>query len=200
MPRTAVIALPSDIRARLGAWWFIGSLVIFFFSSILLYGIYAYSRRDDPFRNATLPLSFLVSTVCLIAISGMVHAATRAVRRDRWAKTSWLLSISTVVAIVFLAIQVIAMWQMLGETVVRPGKGRGVLGMVIVLALLHALHVFGGVISLGVVAFGSAIGRYDHERHFAVDFAAQYWHFLDFVWLAMLLAFWTTTGGFQFGL
>jgi len=200
MPRSTVAELPSDIRARLGAWWFIGSLVIFFFSSILMYGIYAYSRRDDPFRDAPLPLSFLASTICLIAISAMVHQATIAVRRDRWSKTSWLLSTSTVVAIVFLAVQVFAMLEMLDETVGAAGNGRGVVGMVVVLAFLHALHVAGGVISLAIVAVGAAVGKYDHERHFAVDFAAQYWHFLDIVWLVMLAAFWATTGGFKFGL
>lgn len=180
----------------MGAWLFLGSLVVFFVSSILLYGIYAWSRREDPFRTMALPWSFLVSTLCLFAISGLVHAATKSVRRDRWQKTSWLLGISAVSAVIFLAVQVFAMLEMLASTAATAGNGRGVIGMVVVLAFLHALHVAGGVISLGIVAVRSALGRYDHERHFAVDFAAQYWHFLDIVWLVMLVAFWCTTGGF----
>ena len=68
--------------------------------------------------------------------------------------------------------------------------------MVIVLAVLHGLHVAGGVIALGIVAARAAIGRYDHERYWAVDFSALYWHFLDVIWLCMLTAFWWTTGGF----
>jgi len=198
MPRTAALRLPSDTRARLGANWFIGSLVVFFFCSILMYGIYAYSRRDDPFRQAPLPITFLASTVCLVGISAMVHFATRTVRRDRWTKTTWLLVASTVTAIVFLTVQVLAMMQMLSGTVAAAGNGRGVVGMVVVLAFLHALHVAGGVVSLAIVAAGVAVGKYDHERHFAVDFTAQYWHFLDIVWLVMLVAFWSTTGGFLF--
>jgi len=196
MPQSSVIGLPSDVRARLGAVWFIGSLLVFFITSILFYAIYAYSRRDDPFRQEPLPMSFLGSTVCLLMISGLVHLSTISVRRDRWTKTSILLGVSTILAIVFLAVQMLAMSQMLRETVGNVGNGRGVVGMVIVLAFLHALHVAGGVISLGVVAIGAASGRYDHERHFAVDFAAFYWHFLDLVWLVMLLSFWLTTGGF----
>jgi cytochrome c oxidase subunit III len=196
MTRALAATLPSDQRARMGAWLFIGSLVVFFIASILLYGIYAWSRRDDPFRSAELPWSFLVSTLCLFLISGLVHAATRSVRRDRWQKTSWLLAISAIAAIIFLAVQLFAMLDMLGTTAATSGNGRGVVGMVVVLAFLHALHVAGGVISLGIVAVRAAMGRYDHERHFAVDFAAQYWHFLDLVWIVMLVAFWTTTGGF----
>ena len=68
--------------------------------------------------------------------------------------------------------------------------------MVVVLAFLHALHVAGGIIALGVVAVRASHGRYDHERHFAVDFTANYWHFLDIVWLVMLASFWATTSGF----
>jgi len=196
MPRLDIVTLPTDQRARLGAWLFLGSLVVFFISSILLYGLYAWSRRDDPMRNTPLPVSFLASTVCLIAISALLHYATRTVRRDRWQKTSWLLSISTFAAIVFLLVQVLAMQQMLASTIGGAGNGRGVVGMVVVLAFLHALHVAGGVIALGIVAVRARHGHYDHERHFAVDFAAQYWHFLDIVWLVMLGCFWATTGGF----
>ena len=196
MPRLDIVTLPTDQRARLGAWLFLGSLIVFFVTSILLYGLYAWSRRDDPFRDTPLPLSFLASTICLFAVSLLLHIATRTVRRDRWIKTSWLISVSTVAAIVFLVIQVLAMQQMLSATIGGARNGQGVVGMVVVLAFLHALHVAGGVIALGIVAVRARHGRYDHERHFAVDFAAHYWHFLDVVWLVMLACFWATTGGF----
>ncbi len=192
---TAAI-LPSDYRARQGGLLFLGTLSVFFVSSLLLYALYAAARRDDPFSTAALPAPFLVSTLCLFAISGMLHVATRLVRRDRLAKTTLLLGLSTLAAVIFLAIQTLAMFEMLDGTVTAAGNGRGLVGMVVVLAFLHALHVAGGVIALGIVAVRSALGRYDHERHFAVDFTAQYWHFLDGVWLVMLAAFWFTTGGF----
>jgi cytochrome c oxidase subunit III len=195
MMHQAATELPTDVRARLGAWIFLASLVVFFVSSILLYGIYAWSRRDDPLRNVTLPGSFMLSTAFLVSISWMLHLASRAVRRDRWQKTSQLLGACTVAAIAFLVVQVFAMRQMV-ETTLGGTNGRGVVGMVVVLAFLHALHVAGGVVALGVVAVRASDGRYDHERHFAVDFSAQYWHFLDIVWLVMLATFWVTTKGF----
>ena len=68
--------------------------------------------------------------------------------------------------------------------------------MVVVLAILHALHVLGGIFALGIVSVRTAMGQYDHERHWPVDFAAHYWHFLDLVWIVMLTTFWLTTGGF----
>ncbi len=193
---TTKTLLPSDQRHRLGGILFLVSLLVFFLSSILLYLIYAFWRRDDPQSSIPLPPAFLISTACLIAVSLLVHTATRTVRRDRHGVTCMLLLSSAIAAILFMSVQFEAMTQMLGGPALRGGTGKGVAGMVAVLALLHALHVAGGVISLGIVSVRSLQGRYDHERHWPVDFAAQYWHFLDAVWLCMLAAFWMTTGGF----
>lgn len=188
--------LPSDHRHHFGGLLFLVSLLIFFLASILLYGIYAYGRRDDPETLVPLPKEFLISTACLLVISGLVHAATRMIRHERRLLTSGLLAVAGLTAIAFMSIQFFAMDQMLGGRAWSGGTGRGVAGMIAVLALLHALHVGGGVVALTVVSIRSMIGKYDHERHWPVDFAAQYWHFLDIVWIAMLIAFWSTSGGF----
>ncbi|MGB7323246.1 MAG: cytochrome c oxidase subunit 3 [Rubripirellula sp.] len=190
--------LPDDKRFRIGGFLFLGSLSVFFVASILLYAIYSYSRRGDIQSTVPLPPSFLISTVCLVLVSGLVHWATRSVRRDQRWVTTLLLVISAVAATLFMGVQFFAMKEMLSGPALRGGTGKGVAGMVAVLALLHALHVAGGVVSLGIVSIRSGLGKYDHERHWPVDFSAQYWHFLDGVWLCMLAAFWFTTGGFGF--
>jgi len=196
--RSPKTLLPSDVRHHLGGYLFLGSLLVFFLSSILLYGIYAYARRGDPQSATPIPSSFLISTVCLILISGLVHGASRTIRRDRYRTTSILLLVSSAAAIGFIWIQCQSMYDMLNGPALAAGTGKGVAGMLIVLAFLHALHVAGGIIALAIVSFHSLRGKYDHERHWPVDFAAQYWHFLDLVWIVMLFIFWITTGGFQF--
>jgi cytochrome c oxidase subunit 3 len=188
--------LPSDHRFQQGGALFLVSLVVFFLSSILLYAIYAYSRREDPQTDSTLPSAFLVSTVCLLLISGLVHWATRTIRREQRRTTCILLCISAIAAVIFMGVQYQAMINLLSGPALDGGTGKGIAGMVVVLAVLHALHVAGGVVALGIVSIRSLQGRYDHERHWPVDFAAQYWHFLDLVWLCMLAAFWLTSGGF----
>jgi cytochrome c oxidase subunit 3 len=190
------VKLPSDIRQQLGGAIFLASLLVFFVASILLYSIYAWARRDDPQSGVPLPMSFLASTVLLIAISGLVHLSTRTVRRDKSTATFLLLSASGLAAIIFMVIQLHAMDQLLGGRALKAGTGHGVAGMVVVLAFLHALHVAGGIIALAIVSPRSLMGKYDHERHWPIDFSAQYWHFLDLVWLCMLAAFWSTSGGF----
>lgn len=193
LPPTAAV-LPSDRRYQLGGLLFLVSLLVFFLSSITLYLFYAHWRRHDPQTGAELPAAFLISTLCLLVISGLVHLATRTVRRDRHHSTSGLLLASGIAATVFMAIQCEAMSQLLGGPALSGGTGKGVAGMVVVLALLHALHVAGGVIALGIVSLRSLRGRYDHERHWPVDICVGYWHFLGVVWLAMLLTFYLSRG------
>ena len=181
----------------MGGWLFLISLVIFFFATILLYGLVAYWRRDDVLSSAPLPGSFIISTVCLLLISWLVHRASRGIRRDQFRRVSNLLAASAISAVLFLIVQLLAMNEMLNGPGSFGGSGRGMVGMVVVLAILHALHVVGGVFALGITSLRARAGRYDHERHWPVDFAAHYWHFLDLVWLSMLLAFYFTTGGFD---
>lgn len=194
--RQASAVLPSDRRYRMGGYLFLASLFVFFLATILLYAIYANTRRNDPQSQVALPLTFLVSTVCLLLISIMTHVATRTIRRERRTATCAWLSASAVAASLFMGVQFVSMGDMLSGPAFIGGMGKGVVGMVFVLAFLHALHVAGGVIALGLVAVRAWHGRYDHERHWPVDFSAQYWHFLDGVWICMLTAFWWTTGGF----
>jgi len=48
---------------------------------------------------------------------------------------------------------------------------------------MHALHVFTGVIFLLVVILNGRKGLYSSEKHWAVEAAAVYWHFVDVVWI-----------------
>jgi len=188
--------LPPDQRVRQGGWLFLGTLFVFFISGLLLFAVYAWSRRNDPQTAVPLPPAFYISTACLILVSGLVHAAVRTVRRSKRYATAILLGISAVAATIFMWIQYVAMADMLDGPALQAGTGKGVAGMVAVLAFLHALHVAGGVIALAIVAVRAMTGKYDHERYWPVEFSAHYWHFLDVVWLFMLATFMMTTGGF----
>lgn len=192
--------LPTDQRVRQGGWLFLGTLFVFFLSGLLLFAVYAWTRRNDPQTAVPLPSAFYASTACLIFVSALVHAAVRMVRRSKRFWTAALLATSAVTATIFMLIQYAAMADMLSGPALQGGTGKGVAGMVAVLAFLHALHVAGGVIALAIVAVRAMMGKYDHERYWPVEFSAHYWHFLDLVWLCMLAVFMMTTGGFGNGL
>ncbi len=64
-------------------------------------------------------------------------------------------------------------------------------GLMLMLIALHAAHVIGGLIPLGVVTGRSLRGAYHAGRHAGVRYVATYWHFLDAVWLIMFGLLWS---------
>jgi cytochrome c oxidase subunit 3 len=51
------------------------------------------------------------------------------------------------------------------------------------MTVFHAFHVLTGVIFLVVVYRNGRKGLYNAERHWPVEAAAVYWHFIDVVWV-----------------
>ncbi len=48
---------------------------------------------------------------------------------------------------------------------------------------MHALHVLTGLVFLGIVLRKGLLGIYSEEKHWGVEAAAVYWHFVDVVWI-----------------
>ncbi len=64
------------------------------------------------------------------------------------------------------------------------GPGDGVQGAVFFMMTgMHAFHVLTGVIFLAIVLRNGMRGLYSAEKHWAVEAAANYWHFVDLVWI-----------------
>ncbi len=48
---------------------------------------------------------------------------------------------------------------------------------------MHAFHVLTGVIFLSIILRNGSRGVYSQEKHWGVEAAAVYWHFVDVVWI-----------------
>ncbi len=184
--------LAEDRRSEQGARLFIASLSVFFVSCTLLYAIYVMLRiapevgQVQPFY---LPRLFLLTTVNMLAISVLLHMAVEAVRRERLGDFARYIVLAFVLSIAFFIIQGSALTWMVGELLKPAASIRNLYGLTFFLVVVHALHVVGGVAGLTFLLFGMTRGDYDHERNFPVRFCALYWHFLDVVWILMLISF-----------
>ena len=114
------------------------------------------------------------------------------VHRERIDKCRMYLVLAMATAIVFLVVQFLGMNQLLNVHLETTDGSHKAYGLCYTLALIHALHVMGGVGYILYVLIQSFRNRYDHERHWAIDYCGGYWHFLDVVWISMLVTFWIT--------
>lgn len=188
-----VQALPADLRATQGMWILIGSLAVFFVSSILLYVIYIAMRVQSDHaitQRLILPWSFIPSTILLIGVSVCLELAYRAAKRDRISKVKQMAVAACVMGIGFLFIQSDGMKRLLDGLADAPTRNESAYGYTFILVFLHAAHVIGGAIGLWWTARNALASRYDHERNIGLKVCTLYWHFLDIVWVFLLLSFW----------
>lgn len=187
-----MLLVEEDRRARQGALLLIGSLAAFFLSSMLLFVVYVARRTTNVGPDAqgySIPPSFLFSTLLLIGISISLHFAVTSARRDNAARVFRLSLLAMILAIGFFIVQSEGMYVLVTRALADSSISSSLYPFTFLLALLHALHVVAGVIGLGTVVVCAKRLRYDHERHWGLQFCAIYWHFLDVVWLVMLLGF-----------
>ena len=165
------------IISRLGLW-------LFLISDAFLFGGLLVSRailwgNTRPELDQLLGLG--VTSVLLLssffmnrAETAMAHGDSKEFFRDTL--------ITLVLGIVFLVGVVGVEWPKATALGITPGKD--VYGAVFyMLTGMHAFHVLSGVLILVIVLRNSRKGLYTSERHWAVEAAAVYWHFVDVVWI-----------------
>ena len=73
-------------------------------------------------------------------------------------------------------------WQLAAAEGVRASSGTA--GAIFYMMTgMHAFHVLTGVIFLLVIYFNARKGLYSAEKHWGVEAATVYWHFIDVVWI-----------------
>ena len=193
-------------QAKMVFYLFIASLTMFFAASLITYcmiRIEAFRTIQQTYDAATntmvassrsyetlkVPTTFWASTILLVVISVFLQRAVGFVRRESIPQFRSCLIWAWAAAVGFSAIQMFGMSELIANHYSAADGSTKVYGMSFTLAFIHALHVLGGMIFLGYVIYQSFRGKYDHERHWAVDHCAGYWHFLDVVWIVMLAVF-----------
>lgn len=128
------------------------------------------------------------ATVLMLASSVTIGAAYRALRRGQGERFARFLISTLALGVVFLVAQVFNWMQLAAELPLEEGGLRS--ATFYLMTGTHALHVVGGLVPLGIVVHRASAGRYSNERWVGVRNVAWYWHFLDVVWVLMLVAMW----------
>ncbi len=135
-----------------------------------------------------LPLAFLFSTACLIAVSFGLARAESFAKRERQAKLRTALAVSLIAALAFLIVQALALEGLVQQITPEQSATESPAFLFVAIAL-HAIHVAAAVLWLIYVGLQSAAGRYDHESRFGLTLCAWCWHALGVVWVVILAVY-----------
>ena len=162
---------------RLGLWLFLLS------DSFVFAGLFV-SRLNllaltRPNLNQLLGLA--VTAVLLISSFSMNRAETLMAHGDTKGFLNWTLG-TMLLGAGFLVGVVGVEWQLAqAEHIFASGEVVG--GIFYMMTGMHAFHVLTGVIFLFIVWRNARKGFFSQEKHFGVESATVYWHFVDLVWI-----------------
>jgi heme/copper-type cytochrome/quinol oxidase subunit 3 len=184
----------------IGMWLFLGALGVLFGAGLMGYVLIrtrVFGEGSIGSVRIQLPEGFWFSTAIIIAASFAIHQAVEAVSHERQkAFRQWLWA-TLILGALFVIVQIPSLimllerhMEMLREVVRQGQRHNALYGFIFFLIALHALHVIGGIIVLIRMGIHGLKGEYDHEHYDSVRHAAQYWHFLDIVWIILFLTIW----------
>jgi len=176
---------------RIGLLVFLISIGVLFAATLVAVLVVRFvPSAGERWQGVPLPWELLLSTAILILSSVTCEQGLRRIRRGDRRGLNRSITTTLLLGLLFVVLQA---WSWLGvleamgwETALEGRTSLLAAWIFVVLTLVHALHVLGGIVPLAIVRRRSAAGRYTASRHGGVEFVRSYWHFLGAVWLLLL--------------
>ena len=159
---------------RLGLWLFIISDG-FVFGGLLVARFYLLGFHRPELSQI---LGLAVTSVLLISSFFMNRAEVQISQGNRRGFVTNMI-LTMLLGSLFLAGVVGVEWQ---EAPFGPSDGAAA-AIFYMMTGMHAFHVLSGVIFLAIILRNGLRGKYTAERHWGVEAVANYWHFVDLVWI-----------------
>jgi len=183
---TTIPESEKQARSKRQMLWFgIASLVMMFAGLTSAY-VVSSTRRD--WKEIPLPEEFIWSTGIILLSSLCLILAGRAIKsRNKQGATILVIS-AAILGGAFVTMQFAGFDTMVEDKIFFTGGGSNIKGTYIYLIVLaHLAHIAAGLICLIVVAVQAARGKYSPEKMLGFELGANFWHFVDVLWVYLLL-------------
>ena len=176
------------------AMWFLLLVVLMTFGGLISAYIVISTNGVMEWQPFALPVQVWVSTVLILASSVTYTIAQKALNAANQQKAkTWFLA-TTIFGGMFIASQLLAWFELVRRGVYVQSNPYA--GFFYILTAVHAVHVIGGIIALGFIVLRTWEKTSSDEeltkRQQVSNAVAWYWHFMDGLWLVLLLllGFW----------
>jgi cytochrome c oxidase subunit 3 len=142
---------------------------------------------SDDWATMHKPPILFVNTVVLLASSIVLDQSRRSLRSGDRSKFNLWWTIATVLGVLFLGGQAVA-WYQLKEAGIYVSTNPSS-SFFYVFTAAHAFHLLGGVAALLYVDIQALRLRLGPAKRTAIDITAIFWHFLDGIWLYLMILF-----------
>ena len=140
-------------------------------------------------QNIEMPRVFWVSTVVMLASSLTMQMSLRSFTQREMKKYRLLVGATLVLGVSFVLLQWLGFSELWEQQKITFKGVSGAGQFLYVIFGLHALHVIAGVIVLAVLFAKAFLGNVKSYSSVPVEVAATYWHFVDILWIYLLVFF-----------
>ena len=146
--------------------------------------------RVDWLKDFELPAAFYFSTIVIMGCSVTFHLAKKAIQKDNKNATTTFLFATLALGILFVILQFVGFDQIVKQGYYFTGSESSITTTFFyVVAVVHLIHLAGGVISLLIIIYNHFKQKYNSSQTLGIELGAMYWHFLDFLWIYLFLYF-----------
>src|SRR6478736_4623864 len=160
--------------------------VVMFFAALTSAFIVRRGLSND-WISTQIPRVLWLNTVVLLASSVVLEFARRALKAGQRETFNRLWIGGSVLGVVFLAGQYAAWRELSAQGIYLATNPSS--SFFYVLTAAHAIHLIGGVVALLYVSIQALRLRLGPGKRTAIDVTAMYWHFLDGLWIYLLVLF-----------
>ncbi|RBI61139.1 heme-copper oxidase subunit III [halophilic archaeon] len=128
----------------------------------------------------------LINTIILVISSGTLHWAHVELRKNNHQRFIAGVAATLLLGLIFIGGQVLEYYEFIvhhGFTFTGGVYNSAFFG----LTGLHGLHVSLGAVLIGIVFIRALYGQYSADRHVSVTTVSMYWHFVDAVWIFLVV-------------
>ena len=138
-----------------------------------------------PENSPGLPAGLIGSTAMIFGVSTAMHRAYQSIVQNRQESLKRALWLGLAFAIAFLVGQGFNWAHMIHAQSVLPHPTLFAFTFYLFTGL-HAAHVLGGFVPLGLVIYRASEREYSSSRFDGVKFCVWYWHYLGAIWVVLL--------------
>jgi cytochrome c oxidase subunit 3 len=146
------------------------------------------SKRKDWVAEIGLPQTFWVSAAVIALSSLTLIWARRQLKSTQLNQAKAYVLFTMVLGLIFVALQFMGFNEMIADGYYFTGPTSSIkISYVFLIAFVHLVHLFAGLIVLSVLAFKTVKERYLPEHMLGFELGETFWHFLGILWLYLLL-------------
>jgi cytochrome c oxidase subunit 3 len=145
-------------------------------------------KRDQPaWTSFEMPIAFYYSLAVMLISSVTIVLAGKSFKERRMVRYRKLIGATGILGVVFMLLQFLGFRHLWKTGITLHGSGAG--QFLYIIAGLHGLHVFGGVIALSTLWLRAGNARIRSYNMVPVDVVSTYWHFVDLLWIYLFIFF-----------